>query len=373
MSFRATAWSFDLEANVIDAQTSDRTSARRGDFSQARIPLTRASSVGLVVEFLKDIGAPVDRLLRQSRIPEAALTEPARLIPLNFVHDFIVRAADAEGIDNIGLTLGRRISAFSMGQFGLRLQQASTVYDYLRTGVRLIGEVTTGQRFWLTREGGHLRFNQYIPGVEGAGRCHNDLFVLAVTLQMLRQFIGEAWSPDEICLRAGDERVLGDGAAFFDSPLRLGGTYSSFTISMDLLHRPIGTGTSGTDPTSATVAVEPAPMPEDFTQSARETIRLLLMDGGPSIASVSKAAGVSVRTFQRRLAFAGLDYTELLKQTRFDLAVSLLRNTTIPVAEVAEELGYSDPANFTRAFRRRAGVSPKAFRTMACELAEFDA
>jgi AraC-like DNA-binding protein len=32
------------------------------------------------------------------------------------------------------------------------------------------------------------------------------------------------------------------------------------------------------------------------------------------------------------------------------------------VGEIAEELGYSDPAHFTRFFRRRAGVPPSAYR-----------
>jgi hypothetical protein len=36
-----------------------------------------------------------------------------------------------------------------------------------------------------------------------------------------------------------------------------------------------------------------------------------------------------------------------------------------PVAEIAFDLGCADAANFTRAFRRRAGVSPRAFRAQA--------
>ena len=39
-----------------------------------------------------------------------------------------------------------------------------------------------------------------------------------------------------------------------------------------------------------------------------------------------------------------------------------LRYTTMPVAQVAYLLGFEDPAYFTRFFRRRSGLSPKAFR-----------
>jgi AraC family transcriptional activator of pobA len=39
-----------------------------------------------------------------------------------------------------------------------------------------------------------------------------------------------------------------------------------------------------------------------------------------------------------------------------------LRYTTMPVAQVAYLLGFEDPAYFTRFFRQRSGLSPKAFR-----------
>jgi hypothetical protein len=40
----------------------------------------------------------------------------------------------------------------------------------------------------------------------------------------------------------------------------------------------------------------------------------------------------------------------------------LLENPDVKLIEVAFELGYSDPAHFTRAFRRWAGVAPREFR-----------
>lgn len=39
-----------------------------------------------------------------------------------------------------------------------------------------------------------------------------------------------------------------------------------------------------------------------------------------------------------------------------------LRYTAMPVAQIAYFLGFEDPAYFTRFFRQRSGLSPKAFR-----------
>jgi len=60
----------------------------------------------------------------------------------------------------------------------------------------------------------------------------------------------------------------------------------------------------------------------------------------------------------------GLSYSQLLHRARMRLAASWLAETTVPVTEIAASLGYSDPANFTRSFRRKAGVSPKQYRDL---------
>lgn len=72
--------------------------------------------------------------------------------------------------------------------------------------------------------------------------------------------------------------------------------------------------------------------------------------------------GMSVRTLQRQLHEADLTYSHLIEQVRFDRSVRLLSDPTIKLADVAAELGYTNAANFTRAFRRWAGVSPGDFR-----------
>ncbi len=94
----------------------------------------------------------------------------------------------------------------------------------------------------------------------------------------------------------------------------------------------------------------------------RQAIGGLLCDGYPTIQVTAEAVGLSVRTLQRRLSREGENYHHLADAARLETGMRLLRDTDAKLIDIAWELGYSDPANFTRAFRRWTGMPPRAFR-----------
>ena len=96
-------------------------------------------------------------------------------------------------------------------------------------------------------------------------------------------------------------------------------------------------------------------------------------DGPPRIESVARAARCSARTLQRRLREAGLTYSGLLEEVRLEIAARMLEEAGKKVIDIALDLGYSDQANFTRAFRRWAGVPPSEYRRLRVDRQEFAA
>jgi len=77
---------------------------------------------------------------------------------------------------------------------------------------------------------------------------------------------------------------------------------------------------------------------------------------------VAETLGMSRRSLQRGLASEGVRYTDLLDAVRLRHAADWLQHTDKPVLEIALDLGYTDPSNFTRAFRRQTGVAPRTYR-----------
>lgn len=107
------------------------------------------------------------------------------------------------------------------------------------------------------------------------------------------------------------------------------------------------------------------PLPTaDLPGYVRAVVVTLLRGGHPDMRLIADLVGMGPRTLQRRLAHAGVSYTRLVAEARFDLAVRLLEDRRMKLIDVALELGYSDPAHFTRAFHRWTGAAPRAFRRL---------
>jgi AraC-like DNA-binding protein len=68
------------------------------------------------------------------------------------------------------------------------------------------------------------------------------------------------------------------------------------------------------------------------------------------------------RTLNRRLAEFDLTFAKVLAEVRFQLARQLLRETDLPLVEIAATLNYTDSSTFSRAFRSWAGTTPSAWR-----------
>ena len=85
-------------------------------------------------------------------------------------------------------------------------------------------------------------------------------------------------------------------------------------------------------------------------------------DAGMSLTQLADRLNLSRRTLLRRLSDSGIAFGALLDRHRMRRAESLLGDPAFSAQEIAYRLGYSDPANFARAFRRWYGEAPGAYR-----------
>jgi AraC-like DNA-binding protein len=264
-----------------------------------------------------------------------------------------------------GLELGSALDTASHGTLGVAASSAATLrealetlerFAYLRAPYfRLEGETQSSSY--------RLRVAQQIP-------LEPDVWVGMVELLLLS-------------LQALVESALGrpmEAASFeidFDAP-PYAGRYAS------ALHAPVR---FGRPVTALELPSEWLPLPCPFADPALHgaaTLRLEAAERGlsgprfigaqverilegardelPTLGEVAARLRISRRTLVRRLAERGTTFRALVDEARKQRAAALLADPEVAVSEVAYGLGYTDPANFGRAFRRWFGESPRRYR-----------
>lgn len=107
----------------------------------------------------------------------------------------------------------------------------------------------------------------------------------------------------------------------------------------------------------------------DASKSARGQVEAVLLpvlhEGKASAEWVAAQMGVSRQTLFRRLQREGVTFSNVLSDLRRRLAIGYLQGRKASVNETAYLVGFSDPAAFSRAFKRWTGMSPKAFQLEA--------
>jgi AraC-like DNA-binding protein len=94
----------------------------------------------------------------------------------------------------------------------------------------------------------------------------------------------------------------------------------------------------------------------------RQALRQRLRTGRYDIDDLATELASSSRSLQRRLQALGTTYGDLLRETRHEMALDLLRNSTRNLQQIASEVGYDEVSSFSRAFRSWQGVSPGEWR-----------
>jgi len=97
-----------------------------------------------------------------------------------------------------------------------------------------------------------------------------------------------------------------------------------------------------------------------FRREVEERLAAMLEAGDVRIDRVAADMGLSRQTLYRRLKDEGITFEELLDKLRHRLALRYLREDRMSVKAASYRLGFSEPAAFSRAFKRWTGQPPRA-------------
>jgi AraC-like DNA-binding protein len=193
--------------------------------------------------------------------------------------------------------------------------------------------------------------------VHGLAIAH-ALFQVRASVQSLA--IDEAWFAHARPARIETLQLLFRTAP----PVAFGCEDSGFAVSSADLDRPMPAADARTLDTIEPLLVEAlgsSPASASFADRIATHVATSL-PGASDVTEVARAMHMSGRTLQRRLEQEGTTFSEVLDRARLDVARRALATPSTTLTDVALQLGFSDLATFTRAFKRWTGMPPGQWR-----------
>ena len=314
------------------------------------IPLVDPQTIRPILAFRERIGEHL-HLPSVSRAANAPL-------PLAYAGHLFEELAIAAASENVGLSVGAA-SRFEDVPVGQCAAASPTIGAALALAARVTSRYCGGERARITQRGHDVWVQRRFPDAVRRGRRQLNDFALQILIDLVRRGAGPCWRPAELHLEGSVP-----GHAEEIAVLAAGSTH--FGAAADCLVFPRSTLALPLAPASGPARPASPPLPDlDFAGSIRQTVCVLLELGELNLPNLADVAGTSVRSLQRHLAASGLGFGRLVDEARFQAASRLLRDPAFRIIDISVELGYKDSANFTRAFRRWAGVPPLAFRRAA--------
>jgi AraC-like DNA-binding protein len=331
------------------------------------IPLVRANGIFPLIKFLKQAGIPTEKLIKKAKLPIYLLDDPETLISLYHSFIFMENVARSEGIEHLGILAIQQTQLSDFGIFVKIICQSLTLSDFLnQISLLITSNYNSGVRIWLSYKDDLVWFNHQFLNRAKVNNQQANYYVCINYLKVIEMAIAAKLNPVALHFQADQLPGLENFELFSETKVYFNQPNNAIAFPKSLLMLPIKHRCNNNlyhHEQSYEILKSSAPA-IDFTDSLKQLIKEQLKGGYFDIKLAAEAAGMSPRSLQRRLDQESLSYSRLIEQIRFDLAMTWLEDPDIQLNDLAFELGYTKPANFTRAFKRWVGVSPSEFRRL---------
>ncbi len=317
-----------------------------------------------IVQALESAGIDCRQLFNELSLDYMALNDAEARFAQDDMTRLWQRAVAVSGNPAIGLDMARQVMPAALNVVGYALMSSRNLKEGFARLVRY-------QR--IIAEGADLDFQECSQGYRLSLVIHGDRLPparqsaegsLAGCLTFCRWLTGTVLQPLEVSFQGCAPRDLEPYQRLFQAPLRFEAPRYALLFSRSDVEMPLPTANEALAQLHDRFAGDYLARFADtrVMHRARQILCRLLPQGEPRRETVAQALCLSERTLQRRLHDEGSSFQQLLDDTRRDLAEQYLAQPNLAPLEIAYLLGFADPSNFYRAFKRWFGVTPGEYR-----------
>jgi AraC-like DNA-binding protein len=273
-------------------------------------------------------------------------------------------AVEATGDPYIGLRVASYWHPSAAHALGYAWLASATLKDALERTVRYYRMMTDKEELTLTESEEEFRLIIENPASDYPTAPEDLDASFAALIHLCRMCHGESFNPRRITM---GRPSLPDPAPFaehFRAPIQYSGNENS--VCFDKVDALTALPTANAEVARANEKIVQEYLARFDRSSVAMQVRARLTEqlssGHTTQESIADALHMSLRSLQRRLNNEDTSYKSLLDETRRELAAHYMAESHRSINEITYLLGFSEPSNFSRAFRRWTGKSPSAYR-----------
>jgi AraC-like DNA-binding protein len=309
------------------------------------------------------MGIDRDELLAPLNLTQKQMSQPDARLTHDQGRAVVRRLRQLTGKVELGLLVAERFQLADLDLLGYMMRCSESLLAGLDAVVRygrLLGDTAA---FGMERDGANVVLSFGLSG----GHTFEPEAADALTAIMylaVRELSGGTALPLEVRLPRQRPRCARFFRRWFRVPVLFGVECAQLTYTKQSL----ACAPAQRDPRlarllerNAEAILDGLPPTNNLLDRVRSEIARSLADGAVSLPRVARGCGLSDRTLRRRVQRSGLRFRELVEEVRREHALTLIEGEA-GVTAIALQLGYSDPASFSRAFRRWTGLTPQIYR-----------
>ncbi len=319
----------------------------------------------LVLEaFMRRHGLDFATAARAVGIDPDAGRDPGARVPLQRVAQLLENVARETGNDAFGAQVGETFHVGTVGVLDYVISNAPTLRVAYNDYLRFLGLVADNFDARFVEQARVSYFVMNFPASFGPRAQLVDLRA-AVRLTRIRHMLRDPSFPIVVALERRRPKCIAEFRRIFGPRVRFGQLHNRLGIPTAILDRKL----PAADPLLYHVAVEAAERAiAELRRTTDTPARLIsvigaaLTHGTVDMAAAARELGMSPHGLRSSLRQAGTNYRDLLDDTRRIMADHYIRETSLPMTEIAFLLGFSELSALSRVTRRWFGQTPRELR-----------
>ncbi len=337
-------------------------SESRSSYEAAVVP---PNEFALMLSVCREMGFDPGRICAQTGLQPELLLEPATRLSFRQIETLVRNAIRLSGVPHLGLLLAQHMTVSAYGMLGYAMMSCATLGQALDIGLRY--HKASSMMMEIEGEGDERTFSIVARPCFHAPDLHafmvEELF--GGIVPVANTLAGKSLRPLLVQLDYPAPSYAERYHAHFGGPVEFGCGANRLVIDRELLDMRL----PNADPVAARQCIEicekllpPADGEPDIVHAIR---RVILGQHGnwPDMGSVARSLNMSERTLRRRIVERGCSFQQIVDEVRCDVAIRYLQEPALSLQDVAALTGFSETANFRRAFKRwTGGRAPSHYR-----------